>query len=89
MRMESISSTTALHFFFYCKLHIVAQIIKAEFVIGTVGNVCIVSSFPRSVIHVGKDCADTDSEVCVDGTHPIGIAFCKIVVDGYDVYTLS
>ena len=42
----------ALHFFFYCKLHIVAQIVKTEFVIGTVGNVRIVSSFPRGVVHV-------------------------------------
>ena len=70
-------------------LHVVAQIVEAEFVVGGVGDV---AGIGRAALIIGQavhDDADRQAEEFVDAAHPFGIALGEIVVDGDDVHALA
>ena len=69
-------------------LHIVAEVIKAELVIGTVGYIAVIFYTAGIVFHIGKNNADTYTQIRINGSHPIGIPFCKVIVYRYNMNTL-
>ena len=79
----------ALHAILDAELHVVAQIIEAELVVGAVGDVARVGDFALHVVEVVHDYADGQSEELVDAAHPLGIALGEVVVDGDYVDALA
>ena len=67
-------------------LHIVAQIVEAELVIGAVGDVAVVVLLALLVVEPVHDHADAEAEEAVDLPHPFGVALGKVVVDGDDMH---
>ena len=63
------------------ELHVVAQIIKAEFVVGSVGNIGAIGLLPGRVIHLMQDGADGKPEKAVELAHPFGITPGQVIVD--------
>ena len=79
----------ALHHLGALVLHVVAQIVEAEFVVGGVGDV---AGIGRAALLVGKavdDDAGGQAEEAVDAAHPFGVALGEVVVDGNDMDALA
>ena len=79
----------ALHHLGALILHVVAQIVEAELVVGGVGDV---AGIGRAALFVGKavdDDAGGEAEEAVDAAHPFGVALGEVVVDGNDVDALA
>ncbi len=70
-------------------LHVVAQIVETEFVVGAVGDVGGVGLPAFLVLEAMHDHADAHAEERVDLAHPFGVATGQIVVDGDDVHALA
>ena len=70
---------------FTVKLHVVAQVVEAELVVGAVGDVGGVGFAALFVVEVVHDDADAESEEVVELAHPLGVALGEVVVDGNDV----
>ncbi len=66
-------------------LHVVAQIVEAELVVGGVGDVAVVFLLALLVVEAVHDHADGEAEELVDLPHPLGVALGEVVVDGDDV----
>ena len=71
------------------ELHVVAQVIEAEFVVGAISDVGSVGLLAVGVCHVGLDDADGKSEKPVDGAHPFGVSAGQIVVGRYHMHTAA
>ena len=67
------------------ELHVVAEVVEAELVVGAVGDVGGVGFAALLVGEVVDDDADTEAEEAVDLAHPLGVALGEVVVDGDDV----
>ena len=75
----------ALHAILDFELHVVAQVVEAEFVVGAVGDVGGIGGAALVVVEVVDDDADGEAEELVDLAHPLGVALGQVVVDGDDV----
>src|SRR5258705_2101071 len=71
------------------KLHVVAQIVEAEFVIGTVGYVGCISCLALEVVHVVLDTTNFETEEAMDLTHPLRVARGKIIIHRDYVYAAA
>ncbi len=71
----------ALHVVRELELHVVAQIVEAELVVGAVGDVGGVRGLPLLVVQVVLDDADGHAEEAVDLAHPFRVAAGEVVVD--------
>ena len=94
IRMLSTSSTIAklmpaLDELREVELHVVAQVVEAELVVGAVGDVRAVGDLPLGVVQLVLDDADRHAEEAVDPAHPLGVAAGEVVVDGDDVHALA
>ncbi len=67
------------------ELHVVAEVVEAELVVGAVGDVGGVGGAAFAVVEVMDDDSDGESEEAVDLSHPFGVALGEVVVDGDDV----
>ncbi len=72
----------ALDFLLQTKRHVVAQIVKAIFVVGSVGDIGIISGPLLLRTHAGDHYANAHAEKLIDLSHPLGIAPRQIVVNG-------
>ena len=79
----------ALHVVRELELHVVAQVVEAELVVGAVGDVAGVGDLPLGVVQVVLDDADRHAEEAVDPAHPLRVAAGQVVVDGDDVDALA
>ena len=70
-------------------LHVVAQIVEAEFVVGAVGDVAGIGLLALVVVEAVHDDADGQAEEVVDLAHPFGVALGEVVVDGDDMDALA
>ncbi len=66
-------------------LHVVAQIVEAELVVGGVGDVAVVFLLALLVVEAVHDHADGEAEELVDLPHPFGVALGEVVVDRHDM----
>ena len=71
------------------ELHVVAQVIEAELVVGAVGDVGFVPGASLGVVQAVHDAADREPQELVDLAHPGGIAPGQIVVDRDHVHALA
>ena len=94
IRIESTSSTIAKLWPRWTivrqlVLHVVAQVVEAELVVGAVGDVGGVGRAALVVVEAVDDDADGQAEEAVDLAHPLGVAAGEVVVDGDDVDALA
>ena len=75
----------ALHVVRELELHVVAEVVEAELVVGAVGDVGRVGDLALGVVQVVLDDADRHAEEAVDLAHPLGVAAGEVVVDRDDV----
>ena len=71
------------------ELHVVAQIVEAELVVGAVGDVAEIGLLALHVVEVVDDAADRQAEKLVDLAHPFGVAAGQVIVDRDDVHALA
>jgi hypothetical protein len=76
----------ALDHVLHAILHVVAQIVEAELVVGAVGDVGVVGDLALLVVHAVDDDPDLEPEEIVDLPHPFGIALGEVVVDRHHVH---
>ncbi len=79
----------ALHLVLDLELHVVAEVVEAELVVGAVGDVGAVGFAALVVGEVVDDDADGEAEEAVDLAHPLRVAFGEVVVDGDDVNAVA
>ena len=70
----------ALHAILDLELHVVAQVVEAELVVGAVGDVGGVGGAALFVAQVVDNDADGEAEELVDLAHPLGVALGQVVV---------
>ena len=80
---------TALDHLIQLVLHVVAQVVEAEFVVGAVGDVAGIGGLAGFVVDAVNDAADAETEEAVDLPHPLRIAAGEVVVDGDDMHALA
>src|SRR3546814_8137075 len=71
------------------ELHIVAQIVEAQLVVGRIGDVAVIGLAPLHLVEVGHDDAGGQAQEAIDLPHPFGVAAGQIVVDGDDMDALA
>ena len=71
------------------ELHVVAQVVEAELVVGAVGDVAGVGRLALLVVELVHDHADGEAEEPVDLAHPFGVALGQVVVHRDDVHALA
>ena len=79
----------ALHVVRELELHVVAQVVEAELVVGAVGDVGGVGDLPLGVVEIVLDDADRHAEEAVDLAHPLRVAAGEVVVHRDDVDALA
>ena len=60
--------------------HVVPEVVKAEFAVGSIGYIGPVGRHPLGLVHEGVYNAHGKSEVSVYGPHPLGITLGQIIV---------
>ena len=75
----------ALDAIFQAELHVVAEVVEAELVVGAVGDVGLVGGAAIAIADVVGDAADGEAEELVNSAHPLGVALGEVVVNGNDV----
>ncbi len=78
-----------LHHVLEPELHVVAEIVEAELVVGAVGDVGRVLLAALGIVEPVHDAADVEPEEAVDLPHPFAVAPGEIVVDGHDMHALA
>ncbi len=79
----------ALHVVREVELHVVAQVVEPEFVVGAVGDVAAVGGAAFVVVQVVDDHAHAQAQQAVDGAHPGGVALGQVIVHGHHVHALA
>ena len=70
--------------------HVVAQVVKTEFVVGSEGDVGIICRTAFSAVGaVLVDAVHTQAVKLVKGTHPFRVTFGQIVVDSHHMYATA
>ncbi len=75
----------ALDHVLHAVLHVVAQIIEAQLVVGAVGDVAVIGLLALLVVEAMHDDADLEAEKTVDLPHPFGVALGQVIVDRHDM----
>ncbi len=92
MRVDFVDDgvdVAALDHVLHAVLHVVAQIVEAELVVGAVGDVAVVLLLALLVVEPVHDGADGEPEELVDLAHPFGVAAGQVIVDGDHVHAAS
>ena len=77
---------TSLDFVLRAEHHVVSEVVKAELVVGAVGDVAgVLGTFVLVIAVAGHHQPHAEAEPFVDFAHPVGIAGCEVVVDGDDM----
>ena len=79
----------ALHPFCRGIDHVVAQVVKTELVVGSVGDIGRIGSLFHVMLHLRQIDADRQPEEAVQTPHPLSIATGQIIVDGDDMHAVS
>ncbi len=79
----------ALHALRQIVLHVVAQIVEAEFVVGAVGDVRGVGGPALHVVQIVNDDADREPQHFVNRPHPLCVATGEVIVHSDDVHALA
>ena len=66
--------------------HVITKIVKAEFVVGDIGDVTAVLFLSLLAAHAVEDYTDSQPHKCVDLSHPLRVTLCQVIVDCDDMY---
>ena len=69
--------------------HVVAQVVKAQLVVGAVGDVSVIGPLTFRRAHVGEDHADSEAEEAVNTAHHLRVTLRQVIVHGDNVDTLA
>ena len=78
-----------MHHLVQPELHVVAEVVEAELVVGAVRDVGGIGIPPLGIGQAVDDAADGEAEEAIDRAHPLGVAPRQVVVDGDDVHALA
>ncbi len=78
-----------LHHPFEIELHVVAQVVEAELIVGAVCDIGSVGFLTLEIVHLVLDATDGEPEKLVNLAHPLGIAARQVIVDGDDMDAAS
>ena len=78
----------ALHAVLDLELHVVAQVVEAEFVVGSVGDVGGVCGPALVVVQIVHDHAHRQPQELVNLAHPLGVALGQVVVHRHHVHAV-
>ena len=67
--------------------HVVTQVIKAQLIIGDIGNITSICCTSLLRLHVIQNHANSQAKKLMNLTHPLGITLCQIIVNCYNVDT--
>ena len=70
-------------------LHIVAEIVEAELIVGAICDVSGIGAAAFVVVEAMHDDPGRDAEEMIDAAHPFGVAAGEIIVDGDDMHALA
>ena len=76
----------ALHHVGLIGHHVVAQVVEAELVVGTVGDVGSIGGAACIAVHALCDQADRKAQPAVELAHPLAVALGKVIVDGDNMH---
>ncbi|MNV59988.1 hypothetical protein D3C71_1524380 [compost metagenome] len=79
----------ALHALRLVLHHVVAQVVKAVFVVGAVGNVCVVGSLLFMLGQLRQVDAHRQPQEVVEAAHPGRIARGQVIVHGHHMHTVA
>ena len=69
--------------------HVVAQVVEAEFVVGTVGHVAVVAHAAFFGVEAVHDEAHRKSEELIDHAHLLGVTAGEVIVHRHHVHTVA
>ena len=75
----------ALDVILQVELHVVAQVVEAEFVVLAVGDIGAVGGLALLIGQAVDDHADAEAQEVIDAPHPFGVAPGEVIVDRDDV----
>ena len=78
-----------LNHLIFINYHVIAQIVKAEFVICTVSNVCSICSLTVGEVHIMHNQTYRQTEELVNTAHILAVATCQIIIDSYNMHALA
>ena len=79
----------ALNLLLHGPRHVVAQVVEAELVVRTVGDVCSVLLTTLVRFHGGQNHATLHSEETEHTTHEVRLVLSQVVVHGHNVHALA
>ena len=79
----------SLALIFLGRLHVVAEVVEAELVVGAIGDVAAVDLLPLGRFHLRLDRPHGHSQTPEERAHPLGVAAGQVVVDRDDVHALA
>ena len=71
------------------RLHVVAQIVEAELVVGSVSDVAGIHRLPIRRLHLRLDGAHGHAQAAEERAHPLGVAAGEVIIDRDDVHALA
>ncbi len=71
---------TALYHVFLVNHHVITQIIKAEFIVGSIGDIAVVGLSALVIVQVMHDNANCKPKELVHLSHPLGITPGQVVI---------
>ena len=79
----------SLHAILDLELHVVAQVVESELVVGAVGNVGAIGGAALVVVQIVHDHAHRQPQKLVDLAHPLGVALGQVVVHRDHVHAMT
>ena len=71
------------------KFHVVAQIIKAQLIISSVGNVATISVLTFLIVHAIGNTANGKAEETVQLAHPFRVALGEVIIHGHNMHAFA
>ena len=78
-----------LNHLIFINYHVITQVVKAEFIIGTVSNICSIGSFTVGEVHIMHNQTNRQTEELVNTAHILAVAACQIIIDSYNMHALA
>ena len=69
--------------------HVIAQVVKAEFIIGAIGDVGTIGGLLGVMRHLRQVDASGQAEPAIQAPHPFGIALGQVIIDRNDMHPLA
>jgi len=73
----------------HLEFHVVAQIIKTKFIVGTIGHIGVIGCSSFAVSHPMNNFTDAESQKLIDLAHPFSITGRQIIVNRYQMNPLA